>query len=536
MKYDIVIIGAGISGISLGALLGKAGLKCCIVEKEYHAGGYLAGFCRKGFHFDTAIHWLNQFGETGIVNRLFQALDPHYPKPVLLDNIQRYKSNNYDILLQNDLEKVKQDFIEKFPEEEKGIELFFKHAEELSSVSYKMNNFVRSHESMGLIEKAIYYTRLLTVIFPLFKHLKYTNDDGVRLALSKYFKGEAIKDVFNSEGDLLSCLFPLAWANIADYYKTPSGGSVQFVNWLVDINRGFGNDILLNTEATSIIINGKTAEGIRVKANNEVSEINAQYVVVASDLPRLYNHLLPATAISKTTKTKLENSVQYTSSFTVSIALDCEAESLGFGEELISLSKNNIPRSEHENSDPENSKLSIIAPSVRDKTVCPQGTGIITIYMAAEMEKYDYWQTYVDDEGNRKRGDGYRELKKKIAEKIIDRIQKELSVKIREHILFYETSSPFTYERYSYNYKGTMMGPRPGKVNMKNKVASHFTEINNLIVGGQWAELGGGVPIAARCAINTALIILRKEDKDRYRTLARYVDGKIDVDTLNSKF
>lgn len=156
--------------------------------------------------------------------------------------------------------------------------------------------------------------------------------------------------------------------------------------------------------------------------------------------------------------------------------------------------------------------------------------------MAADIEKYDYWHTEIDENGRRKRGKAYRDFKKQIAEIIIERIQRELAPNIREHILFYEASTPFTYERYSYNYKGTMMGPRPGKENMQNKVASHFTEVKNLLVGGQWAELGGGVPIAARSAVNTALIILRKENIKKYRTLASYMDGKINVERLNSKF
>jgi len=50
-KYDVVIIGGGISGLTLGALLGKFGFTCCIVEKESHVGGYLAGFKRKEFFF-----------------------------------------------------------------------------------------------------------------------------------------------------------------------------------------------------------------------------------------------------------------------------------------------------------------------------------------------------------------------------------------------------------------------------------------------------------------------------------------------------
>ncbi len=536
MKYDIVIIGAGISGLGLGALLGKAGYNCCIVEKEYHAGGYIAGYSRKDFHFDTAIHWLNQFDSSGIAHKLFNAIDTDYPKPILLDKIHRYKSKNYDILLQSDIEKVKTDFINQFPDEEKGINLFFKHALELSKVSLRMNDFVRNHESMGIFEKAIYYTKMLLFIYPIFKHLKYSDDKGIKLGLAKYFKGDEIKDVFNSEKDLLSCLFPLAWAQIKDYYKTPPGGSVKYVNWLSEQNEHFGNKIMLNTEATSVLLDGNIAKGIVVKNKSGEEKINAKYVIAASDLPSLYRKLLPINAISEKIKSKIENSEQYTSSFTVSIALDCPAEELGFGEELISLSKNNLQRNQHESSDPNISKLSIIAPSVRDKSICPEKKGIITIYMAADIEEFDFWHTEISEDGERKRGKAYRDFKKHTAEIIIDRVKNELSPQLREHIIFYDAATPFTYQRYSYNYRGTMMGQRPGKVNIQNKVASHFTEVQNLLIGGQWAELGGGIPIAARSAINTALIILRKEDKRRYRLLTKYVDGKINVNKLNEKF
>ncbi len=66
--YDVIVIGAGIGGLTAAALLSKAGLSVCVLEKEPHVGGYLAGFRRKQFIFDTAIHWLNQFGPEGILD------------------------------------------------------------------------------------------------------------------------------------------------------------------------------------------------------------------------------------------------------------------------------------------------------------------------------------------------------------------------------------------------------------------------------------------------------------------------------------
>jgi len=534
-KYDVIIIGGGVSGLTLGAILGKLGHKCCIVEKEPQAGGYIAGYQRKGFYIDTAIHWLNQFGENGIAHRCFSFIGEDYPRPKPLSRINYYYSNNFKILLQPDLEKVKSDFINNFPEEEKGIRKFFRHADQLSHTSLKMSNFVRSAETMSFFEKLWFFTKVLPFVFPLLKHIKYAGDEGVKKGLSKYFKGDAIKDVFSAESDLLSCLFPFAWAKNNDYFKTPEGGSVEFVKWLMHKNKTSGNNILLNTRAKSIILDGNTATGITAIQKTEELQLKAKYVVAASDLSYLYRYLLPKNKISRKVLQKLDNSLQYTSAFTVTVALDCPAENLGFGEELISMVKNNLERHKHEDSSPDHSKLNVLSPSVRDKSICPEGKGIVSIYMAADIKKYNFWETELNSEGKRIRGNSYKNLKNKIAEKLIQRIDNEINSDFSKHIIFYDTATPFTYERYTFNQGGTIMGTRPGKENMQNKVASHFTEINNLLVGGQWAELGGGIPITSISAMNTALIIMRKENKKKYKILVKYFDGIIGLKEVNNK-
>ena len=78
--YDVIVIGAGVGGLTAAALLSKAGLSVCVLEKEPHVGGYLAGFKRKHFIFDTAIHWLNQYGPDGIVDKLFSVIGADHPR------------------------------------------------------------------------------------------------------------------------------------------------------------------------------------------------------------------------------------------------------------------------------------------------------------------------------------------------------------------------------------------------------------------------------------------------------------------------
>jgi len=79
-----------------------------------------------------------------------------------------------------------------------------------------------------------------------------------------------------------------------------------------------------------------------------------------------------------------------------------------------------------------------------------------------------------------------------------------------------------------------MMGARPGKENMKAGIAHHQTPVKNLILGGHWADLGGGVPICAKSAANAVLLSLKKENKQSFRLLANYMDGKITIEQLNN--
>jgi prolycopene isomerase len=67
---------------------------------------------------------------------------------------------------------------------------------------------------------------------------------------------------------------------------------------------------------------------------------------------------------------------------------------------------------------------------------------------------------------------------------------------------------------------------------MQNKIAHYKTPIENMILGGHWAELGGGVPIAVKAGANACLMVLKKEKKDAYQLLADYMDEKIDINAV----
>src|SRR4029077_16142834 len=156
-----------------------------------------------------------------------------------------------------------------------------------------------------------------------------------------------------------------------------------------------------------------------------------------------------------------------------------------------------------------------------------------TLYMPAFMDYKNEWGTKLDSFGKRVRGEAYQQLKKQVADILIARVENKLAPGLRAHILFYEVATPVTHWRYTGNKNGTMMGARPGRKNMKNKISHYRTPVKNLILGGHWAELGGGVPIAAKAGANASLLVLKKEKPRAFRLLAGYMNNTVTLASMN---
>lgn len=527
--YDVVVIGAGVGGLTTAALLSKAGLSVCVVEREPHAGGYLAGFRRKHFRFDTAIHWLNQYGPEGLVTKVFSLIGDDYPRSVVQSRIKRYKGDDYDYLLTSNPDEFRDQLIADYPNSKEGIIRFFNAAKKIGSSFKNFGNIFRSEETMPPLQRMTNKLRLLKFAMPFIPFITYSGEKGMKKGLSKFFKDEELHKIFSAEGELLGCLVPIGWAYYKDFQSPPEGGGQVIPEWLEHVVNYFNNDTFYKCDVKEVLVEQSTAKGVRIEHRGEEHIINSKYVVAACDVEALYEKMLPEDAIPNKLKSKLRAAELYASSVTISVALDCPTEELGFGEEMVHLSSEKVPRSEQGGGDPHKSELIILAPSCRDKSLAPDGCGTLTLFMPALMDQYDEWQTEKDECGNYIRGEAYKKNKAEIAEVIINRVAEHIAPNLREHILFYDVATPVTHWRYTGNKGGTMMGARPGKSNMQSKVAHYQTPVKNLLLGGHWAELGGGVPIATKAGANAALMVLKYEGNDAYKPLAAYMDEKIDL-------
>lgn len=524
--YDVVIIGAGVSGMTAAALLSKTGLSVCVLEKEPHAGGYLAGFRRKKFRFDSAIHWLNQCGKKGIVTRVFQLLGEDRPKTNSLKRIYRNKTASSDYVLTNNPDELKEQLIADFPHEKAGIEKFFAAAKKIAQSWDTHAEHFRTTDTMSWFEKIGNGLKKLAFIRPLFRYIWY-NGDGVTKGLNLFFKDPELHRYWASEHDLLSCLFPIAWAYIGDYQLPPKGGSQVFIEWLVYITEYYKNDLIYNATVQEILLENGVCKGLAFEYKGKRHVIKSKQVIAACDVEMLYERLLPPNAIPQQLKDNLKTAELYSSAVAISIALDCPTEDLGFTEELIMIQEEDLKRADHDSGLPHQTAISIIPPSLRDKSLAPSGKGTLTVYASAYIDYKDNWGCTIDQHGNYVRTEAYYKIKQEFADILIDRIEQRLDIDLRRHILFMDVASPITHWRYSFNRGGSIMGARPGRANMEAKIAHCQTPVKNLLLGGHWADLGGGVPIAVKSAANAALFVMKEQKPAAFKVFAKYADGKI---------
>jgi phytoene dehydrogenase-like protein len=531
-SYDVVIIGAGVAGLTAAALLAKTGMSVCVLEAGAIGGGYLQGFRRKDFRFDTAIHWLNQYEPGGMICMTFDILGNDYPKAIPQKRIKRYKGDGFDYLLTNNPDELKRQWQQEFPEDAEGLDRFFKAAKKIGRSFKEFGHVFRSEETMTFFERMRNKKNLLRFVLPFIPHIRFSGEKGTKKGLDKYFKSPGLRKVFSSDTELLSCLVPIGWAYYGDYQSPPKGGGQRITEWLTHVIRTFGYEVYYKCRVKQILVENGVSKGVVFDHRGTDYTLKSKYVIAACDVETLYEQMLPEAAVPAKMKDRLRAAELYPSSVTVSIALDCPVEQLGFNEEMIHLAGIGTPHEPKQDGNPKTTEICILAPTFRDPSLAPAGQGTLSLHMPALWDYEQQWMTEKDEAGQLTRGEKYKELKTWLADILIDRVEAMVAPGLRSHILFYDVATPVTHWRYSGNRGGTMMGAKPGRANMQNKIAHYQTPVKNLFLGGHWAELGGGVPIAVKAAANASLMIMKQEDPAAFQVFKDYMDSKISLDQL----
>ncbi len=514
---DVIVIGAGVGGLVAATLLAQAGLEVCVLEAASKPGGYLAGFKRQGFVFDTAVHWLNQCGPEGMVRRLFDSLGDDAPQTPRMKRIRRYRGDGFDYLLTNEPDDLLEALISDFPEDREGLRSFFATARTLGAAFASVSGNMRATQTMTMGEKL---RKAWGAASPVFARVAgVPADKGLR----RIFHGPILKRMWRVEAKLIACLMPVAWAYTGEYQRPAVGGSQRIPAWLAEVCREAGGLIYCGCRAEQIVLEGDRAAAVRFRRSADsgvADEIRCRHVVAACDAETVYRRLLPSGTISRRFGRRLDRAELFDSALSVFLGLSTDSSDLGIGEELVYITRDGISRSDHTSSDPEKTEISMLLPSICDPTLAPPGKGTAILHGAAKIDANDFWKTGP----GLTRGEAYYEFKQRYADVLIERVERNLDVDLRSRIEICEVATPITYGRYTGNKNGAIMGFRPTRANIWARLARRTTPVPNVLLGGQWAEIGGGVPGAVSAGANAAAILLMTEHPLAFAELRDVMD------------
>lgn len=86
MSYDVLVIGGGIGGLTVAALLSARGLNTCLLERQSQVGGCIARVEFSGHDFEPGMGLYTSFGPGGVYEKLFSELPVEVPQVSLLSS------------------------------------------------------------------------------------------------------------------------------------------------------------------------------------------------------------------------------------------------------------------------------------------------------------------------------------------------------------------------------------------------------------------------------------------------------------------
>jgi all-trans-retinol 13,14-reductase len=309
MKYDVVIIGAGLGGLTAGAKLAREGKKVMLIEQHSQPGGCATTFRRGDYTLEVGLHEMDGPSLSDMKTRIFTELEVFNDVEFIkVPEFYHFVSDRHQITIPHDSQEAIRILKEKFPEDSSGIDAFFNQI--LNPKKKPAGNEPVMDVSVGEFLDSIITGEDLKLI--LLGNLGYFHDDPYSISLTyysvaqgSYFKGGA------------------------SFIK---GGSQKLSDHLANYIKNHGGEVLLSHLVTGFIIDNGIIAGVEYRKKRSTSlELSAAYadeIIANTAIPNVAE-LLPVEYGSRL-KNKITNHRPGASLLTLYLGFKKSLQSLGY--------------------------------------------------------------------------------------------------------------------------------------------------------------------------------------------------------------
>lgn len=127
MKYDVLVIGAGLSGLAAGIRLAHFNKKVCVLEKHTVVGGLNSFYERKQRMIDVGLHAMTNYSPKGVrsspLGKLLKQLRFRHEEFKLCQQVMsEIRFPEKSLRFTNDFEFFRQEIAEQFPSQIDGFQ------------------------------------------------------------------------------------------------------------------------------------------------------------------------------------------------------------------------------------------------------------------------------------------------------------------------------------------------------------------------------------------------------------------------------